>query len=80
MKYNEIFRLKEMLENAKIPFDFLNRGRGHYESWQICYPCTYGNGECVCSVIEGLGTYGESQDLLEIMGLLTERRTLLRQR
>lgn len=34
MEYKEIFRLKEMLEKAKIPFVFRNL----YDGYQICYP------------------------------------------
>ena len=74
MSYTEIFKLKEMLEEAKIPFIFKNRSF-KIDSWiredyQIEYPDTYGKGR-VCSVVEGVGTYGNEQDLLEIMGLLT---------
>lgn len=74
-KYTEIFKLKEMLEKANIPFDW--RDDTHIfkcigeEKYQIEYPSTYQNGERVCSVIQGYGTYGANQNLLEIMGLLT---------
>lgn len=40
------------------------------EIFKICYPKCGNDGKC--SVIQGTGTYGEEQDLLEIMGLLTE--------
>lgn len=77
-KYKEIFKLKEMLEEANIPFEFIDRGvavKGYEEGYQIYY-----SGECneacegdnwVCSVIEFRGSYGSEDDLLEIMGLLT---------
>lgn len=65
-KYNEIFKLKDMLERAKIPFKFSELMGGYH----IVYP-TYG-GECICSVIEHDGSYGREKDLLEIQGLLTE--------
>lgn len=66
-KYNEILILKKMLEEAKIPFVFeevLSLGGYH-----IIYSDEVGQ---VCSVIEHYGSYGHKDDLLEIMGLLTE--------
>jgi hypothetical protein len=75
-KYNEIFRLKEMLEKAEIPFEF-----GEYMGgYHLCYP-KKNDPDCVeketfdrvCSVIEHDGSYGREQDLLEIMGLLTDK-------
>ena len=75
MKYTEIFKLKEMLENANIPFVFKDESYlfepiGE-EKYQIEYPCTFLKGGRVCSCIQGYGTYGAEQNLLEIMGLLT---------
>ena len=64
MKYKEIFRLKEMLEKATIPFKFKHVFRNGY---QIVYP----NDTFICSVIEHDFSYGSDEDLLEIMGLLT---------
>ena len=66
-----------MLENAKIPFEFADRNPlgatvSWAEKWQIGYPVLPPNDGNVCSVIEGMGTYGREQDLLEIMGLLTD--------
>ena len=40
------------------------------EVFKICYP-NCGN-DRKCSIIQGIGTYGEEQDLFGIMGLLTE--------
>ena len=54
-----------MLENENIPFEF----REIFGGYQICYP-KIGN-ERICSVIEHEGSYGNEEDLLEIMGLLT---------
>ena len=78
-KYNEIFRLKEMLEKAKIPFVF----RNCYDGYQICYPknndpyaCEKGIFDRVCSVIEHEGSYGHGRDELEIMGLLTSEEAM----
>lgn len=77
-KYKEIFRLKKMLDDAKIPYEFLNFDF-HFEDYtqkgyQLCYPYSFQNknGLCICSVIEHYGSYGNERDLLEIMGLLTE--------
>ena len=77
MKYKEIFKLKEMLEKSKIPFEFADRNPlgvavPWAEKWQIGYPVLPPNDENICSVIEGIGTYGHECDLLEIMGLLTD--------
>lgn len=73
-KYKEIFRLKKMLEDAKIPFDFFEMDPQarliipEWEHWHINYPS---RADTVISVIEGIGTYGEQDDKLEIMGGLT---------
>ena len=74
-KYKEIFKLKKMLEDAKIPFDFFEANPDmrtlipEWEHWHINYP---NREKCIISVIEGIGTYGEADDKLEIMGGLTE--------
>ena len=74
-KYKEIFKLKKMLEDAKIPFDFYERDTEisaiipEWEHWHINYPSKK---DCVISAIEGTGTYGAEDDKLEIMGGLTE--------
>lgn len=65
-RYNEILRLKGMLEKAKIPFMF-SKGFGGYH---IEYPASTGR---VCSVIEHDFSYGREKDLLEIQGLLTKK-------
>lgn len=70
-QYNEILKLKTMLEEAGIVFDFCPRKYMHDEwgCYQICYPADAGR---VCSVMEGALTYGGVCDKLEIMGLLTK--------
>ena len=74
-KYKEIFRLKKMLEDANIPFDFFEMDpearkiMPEFEHWHINYP---NRNKFIISVIEGFGTYGEQDDKLEIMGELTE--------
>lgn len=70
-KYKEILKLKGMLEMEGIPFVFRKRIR--FNGYQICYP--KGGEERVCSVIEQEGSYGNKVDLLEIMGLLTEKES-----
>ena len=65
-RYNEILRLKGMLEKAKIPFVFSEL----FEGYHIIYP---NNHFMVCSVIEHDFSYGREQDLLEIEGLMTKK-------
>lgn len=75
VEYKEIFKLKEMLEKANIPFEFIDHSikETDFKDYQICYPVSFrsSDGRCVCSVIGHLGSYGSEEDLLEIMGLLT---------
>lgn len=86
-KYKEIFKLKKMLEDANIPFDWIEGwGYGEEETkhlkevapdlmerYQICYPkgSFHGDTKRWISVIEGFGTYGSDCDRLEIMGGFT---------
>jgi hypothetical protein len=80
-KYNEIFKLKEMLEKEGIPFDFFDRSPDDEEIlkmcpdlcewWQIIYPAGADDEHRYISVIESFGSYGRKKDLLEIMGGLT---------
>lgn len=65
--YKEIFRLKEMLEEAKIPFEF--KEMTMQKGYQISYPASKGR---VCSCVEHSFSYGNTDDKLEIMGLLTD--------
>ena len=67
-KYNEIFKLKSMLEENHIPFEWLEHNDLR-NGYQICYPEE--DGKRVCSVIEHSFSYGNEKDLLEIQGLLT---------
>ena len=79
-KYTEIFKLKNILEKANIPFEFniiTNKYDHLYalgKRYQICYPDAGPN--IKCSVIEGKGIYGAEEDLLEIMGLLTQKEQM----
>ena len=64
-KYKEIIKLRDMLIRAGIPFDIAEYQGGYH----ISYPS---KDNCVCSVIEHDFSYGNTYDLLEIMGLLTK--------
>ena len=64
-RYKEIFRLNEMLTVKGIPHVF----REMVDGWQIIYP--EDGKKRVMDAIENYGSYGNEQDLLEIMGLLT---------
>lgn len=79
-KYNEIHKLHEMLLDAGIEHEWVDRNPTGYPKqvtsthlidfgWQIVVYRP--NGSRLISVIEGYGTYGVINDLLEIMGLLT---------
>ena len=71
MNSKEIFKLKKMLEDAKIHFVTDDRS-DFYDLFQIGYPDLPKSGNCVCSVIQGYFTYGNEDNKLEIMGLLTD--------
>lgn len=63
-EYQEILKLKDMLCESNIPHELSEL----YHGWHICYPS---NEDCICSIIEHDGSYGRTEDKLEIMGLLT---------
>ena len=64
-RYTEILKLDKMLDEAEIPHT-LNRSM---DGWQVCYPSV--GEDCVADAIETFGSYGNEENLLEIMGLLT---------
>lgn len=74
--YNSIFRLKDMLDNENIPCEFLDRsyefGSIETKHYQILVYKPNRDNERLISVIEGTHTFGGDEDLLEIMGCLTE--------
>lgn len=81
MKFKEIHLLKEMLEKAKIPFEFAKartlqmKDKGKENGYQILYP---NSSDTVCSVTQSIYTDCLNKTkTLEIMGLLTpvERKT-----
>lgn len=89
MKYTEILKLKDMLEKANIPFEFTDdfwgvnklnkRGKTNpyfaelYRNKYPAYQIRLGN---LADAIEHDGSYGNEQDLLEIMGGLTAEEQL----
>ena len=64
--YNEIFKLKELLEKGNIPFEFKNI----YDGYQVIIRNK--NNFKIADAIEHNFSYGNEEDLLEIMGGLTE--------
>lgn len=68
MEYNEILKLRKMLAGMKIP----NEWERLYDGYHIGYP-SLDPGKIICSVVEHEYSYGSGDDLLEIMGLLTEK-------
>ena len=82
VNYKEIFKLKVMLDNANIPYEFFDRS--FVEKYTLKYPFyqiivyepIFKQEEDLIrliSVIQGRGTYGENQDLLEIQGCMSEK-------
>lgn len=64
--YKEIFKLRDMLDEAGIPYLCEN---GFMNGVALVYP---NRENMVCSVIEHDGSYGRQVDKIEIMGLLTD--------
>lgn len=72
-KYEEIQKLKEMLDENGIPNDFCPM-----EIWAEGYHIYYPNRKNrVCSIIMFPFSYGFADGKLEIMGLLTEEESEL---
>lgn len=73
----EIKRLAEMLKEAGIPFQWdVQDYRPYFDDWryQIFYPNMQVSIHGIrysCSVVQGTGTYGYDDNLLEISGLLS---------
>lgn len=69
-RYKEILRLKKMLENEHVQFEYHKQWNGgHIHSVDFAKN-SFGDG---WSVIEHDGSYGREKDLLEIsFGLMTE--------
>ena len=62
----EMYKLINMLINAKIPFVVAEC----YGTPQVCYPSLE---NCICDAVCHSGSYGHERGLLEIMGLHTDR-------
>lgn len=83
-KYNEILKLKDMLDEAKIPYqsftDDFFKVKDKLDTAPLCvvdllrkqYPAYQLRLNKDIDVIEHWGSYGNEEDLLEIMGALTE--------
>lgn len=63
--YTEILKLDKMLTDANIPHT-LDR---FLDGWQVIYLV---NGNRIADAIQHYGSYGNTKNLLEIMGLLTD--------
>lgn len=78
MKYAEIFKLKRMLEEANIPFEFTDDYFDAKEwiktdrSWKTFYPAYQIRLGNLADVVEHCYSYGEENDQLEIMGAMTK--------
>lgn len=79
VEFNEIFKLKSMLDTANIEHEFYDRSiflkniqQLHY---QIIIYKDKNKEQRLISVIQGSYTYGGDEDLLEIMGCLTEEES-----
>ena len=64
-RYQEILRLDAMLTEKQIP----HTCQKVMDGWQVIYP--QDGKKRVMDAIENFGSYGNEQDKLEIMGLLT---------
>ena len=73
VNYTEIFKLKEMLEEAGIPFEFNEDYLGEMALFNNIVQHSYQIkiNENI-DAIQCVGSYGGYQDLIEIMGALTE--------
>lgn len=65
----EINKLAEMLEAEHIPFERYVDGTAGAYRYHILYPAYIGH---VCSVIQGYGTYGNDDNMLEAFGLTAD--------
>lgn len=82
-QFTEILKLKDMLDEHNIPYEYEKKPRdalsalfGVGARHHIEVP---NRKNLVISIIQGTGTYGAEDDLLEIMGLLTNEEAKLGQ-
>ncbi len=76
IEFKEIFKLKSMLDTANIEYEFYDRSILSKDIQQLQYQIIIykdkNKKHRLISVIQGKYTYGGDEDLLEIMGCLTE--------
>lgn len=81
MKYTEILKLKKMLEEANIPFTFTDDFFRVKElikkdySWKPFYPAYQIRLGDFADVVEHICSFGNEDDLLELMGATTEEES-----
>ena len=68
----EILKLKEMLEKAKIPFEYHDNLFGGYKEPGYQIIIVGKNNKRLCDAVYHFGSYGHEQGLMEIMGALTK--------
>ena len=66
--YTEILKLDKMLTDANIPHT-IDR---FLDGWQVVYSI---NGKRIADAIQHYGSYGNTENLLEIMGLVKPEET-----
>lgn len=66
--YKEILKLERLLKEAGVPC-ILN---SMFDGYQLLIPDKDAGKDCLCDAIQHFGSYGHDEDLLEIMGGLTE--------
>ena len=72
IKDMELDRLVCMLDKENIPYEFnhtISKKLPMLNMYRIAYPSIEG---IVCSAIQGNGSYGNEENLIEIKGLLTD--------
>lgn len=82
MKYDEILKLKEMLEKANIPFEFTDdmyeaKKNGDIANplYKKLYPAyqiiIYKHNRRICDAVQHCYSYGNERNLIEIFGAIT---------
>lgn len=74
-KYTEALKLKDLLDKNNIPYQYKinNIGIGTFGIGERHHIQVPNSGEKrIISIVQGEGTYGSENNLLEIMGLLTK--------
>lgn len=66
--YTEILKLDKLLNDANIPHTL----KRFYDGWQVVYSV---NGKRISDAVQHYFSYGHSENLIEIMGLVTLEET-----